>query len=425
MSPIGEVLGDRFRIDRLVGTGGMSTVYQATDVALGRTVAVKLFRVDSTDAADPERQSGEVAVLASLNHPSLVTLFDAGTAVIDGVPRTFIVMEFVDGTDLNHHIAQGPLPPREVAEIGADLAEALHYVHSRGIIHRDIKPGNVLLSPSDFPGRVFHAKLADFGIARLLDSTRLTATGALLGTASYLSPEQAQGLPLTSTSDVYSLGLVLLECLTGERAYPGTAIESAMARLQRQPVVPEEFGPEWTEVLQWMTMRDPAKRARPEQAAMALRFIAQSEAGGELTVTRPTETISGADVSTVAMPTHGAAGMPAHDDDVPEDDEAVTRAFAPRALLADTEPVATPVGASRASTAVRPDDDVEEASAPSKLRRTLIAVVATLVLLIAVTAIILGLRPHDTAPEGPPPSYPAVEGTLGTHLKQLQESVEP
>jgi serine/threonine protein kinase len=418
MSPIGEVLGDRFRIDRLVGTGGMSTVYQATDVALGRTVALKLFRVDSTDAADPERQSGEVAVLASLNHPSLVTLFDAGTAVIEGVPRTFIVMEFVDGTDLNHHIAQGPLPPREVAEIGADLAEALHYVHSRGIIHRDIKPGNVLLSPSDFPGRVFHAKLADFGIARLLDSTRLTATGALLGTASYLSPEQAQGLPLTSTSDVYSLGLVLLECLTGERAYPGTAIESAMARLQRQPEMPDDLGPEWTEVLQWMTMRDPAKRARPEQAAMALRYIAQSEAGaeGDAVPTRPTEALSGADLSTVAMPTHG--------DDVPEYDETVTRAFAARGLLAETEPVATPVGATRATTAARLHTD-DEAPAPSTMRRNLIAIAAALVLLVATAAIILGLQPRETAPEGPPPSYPAVEGTLGTHLKQLQESVEP
>lgn len=218
--PIGTLLADRFRIDRLIGTGGMASVYQATDVALGRPVAVKLFRADNIDAAGPERQSGEVNVLASLNHFALVTLYDAGSAEVDGVASTFIVMEFVDGADLRSHVMEGPLPSSEVAEIGSDLAEALHYVHSRGIIHRDIKPANVLLAPSGFPGRTSHAKLADFGIARLLDGTRLTATGALLGTASFLSPEQALGTTLGPPSDIYSLGLVLLECLTGERAYP-------------------------------------------------------------------------------------------------------------------------------------------------------------------------------------------------------------
>jgi len=174
-------------------------------------------------------------VLASLNHFALVTLFDAGTAVIDGVSRTFIVMELVDGTDLRSRIAAGVLNPDEVAFMGADLAEALHYVHARGIIHRDIQAGQRAARSVGVPRPAMHAKLADFGIARLFDATRLTATGSLLGTAGYLSPEQALGSTIGPASDVYSLGLVLLECLTGERAFTGTAIESAMARLQRDP----------------------------------------------------------------------------------------------------------------------------------------------------------------------------------------------
>lgn len=276
--PVGALLADRFRIERLIGRGGMAAVYEATDVTLGRTVAVKLFQVDASDAAEPERRSGEIAVLASLNHFALVTLFDAGTAEIDGAPRTFLVMEFVDGRDLRSRIAEGPLGPAEVAEIGADLAEALNYVHSRDIIHLDIKPANVLLAPSEFPGRTGYAKLADFGIARLLDGTGGTATGALLGTASYMSPEQALGAALGPPSDVYSLGLVLLEALTGERAYPGTAIETVTARLQRQPEIPAELGAEWCAVLSAMTRREPEARLSAEEAAVALRLLVSTEA---------------------------------------------------------------------------------------------------------------------------------------------------
>jgi eukaryotic-like serine/threonine-protein kinase len=281
---IGVSLAGRFRVDRLIGTGGMAAVYAATDLALGRTVAVKLFRLDTGDgtgagdASSPQRRSGEVSLLAGLNHFALVTLFDAGTTVIDGVHRPFIVMEFVDGTDLRSRIAAGLIPGPEVAAMGADLAEALHYVHGQGIIHRDIKPANVLLTPSGFPGRPVRAKLADFGIARLVDATRLTATGSVLGTAGYLSPEQALGASIGPPSDVYSLGLVLLECLTGERAFPGTAVESAMARLQRDPLVPAGLGPEWAAVLTGMTAREPTERLSPADAAVRLRRLAHAGA---------------------------------------------------------------------------------------------------------------------------------------------------
>jgi len=193
---LGLTLANRYRVDRLIGTGGMSVVYQAEDVALGRTVAVKLFRVDSAEGTNPNRQSGEVSMLAHLNHFALVTLYDAGTELIDGLSRPFIVTEFVDGSDLRSRIRQGPIDPGDVARLGADLCAALHYVHSKGIIHRDIKPANVLLAPSDFPGRGAHAKLADFGIARLFDAAHQTMPGAVIGTAGYLSPEQARGQPV-------------------------------------------------------------------------------------------------------------------------------------------------------------------------------------------------------------------------------------
>ncbi|MCI4657050.1 serine/threonine-protein kinase [Cryobacterium zhongshanensis] len=444
---IGVSLADRFRIDRLIGTGGMAVVYEATDLALGRTVAVKLFRLNTADDAGPERQSGEVAVLASLNHFALVTLFDAGTAIVDGTARTFIVMELVDGTDLRTRIAAGPLPRSEVATIGADLAEALHYVHERGIIHRDIKPANVLLAPSGFPGRAAHAKLADFGIARLVDATRLTATGSFLGTAGYLSPEQALGTTIGAPSDVYSLGLVLLECLTGERAYPGTAIESAMARLQRDPEVPVAFGPAWAAVLGGMTQREPGARFSPADAAVRLRLLAQSEAAD--TADAPTSAYAPADA-----PTRGflAPSAPTRALD-PAQESAATRAFAPAdapTLFLPGEPSGSATdrsgGGSTAETvafgAGTPGRATEAPAASVRAPRAtawprmLTGTTGLAVLLIAaaalITIVVLGvtLRPaaQADAPAGSStsaPAYPDVTGTLGEHLRQLQESVAP
>jgi tRNA A-37 threonylcarbamoyl transferase component Bud32 len=432
---IGVSLADRFRIDRLIGTGGMAVVYGATDRALGRTVAVKVFRLDTADDAGPERQSGEVALLASLNHFALVTLFDAGTAIVDGAARTFIVMELVDGTDLRTRIAAGPLHRSEVATIGADLAEALHYVHERGIIHRDIKPANVLLAPSGFPGRAAHAKLADFGIARLVDATRLTATGSFLGTAGYLSPEQALGTTIGAPSDVYSLGLVLLECLTGERAYPGTAIESAMARLQRDPGIPATFGPAWAEVLGGMTRREPGERLSPADAAVRLRLLAQSEAvhesvAGPAGETLLLDTLTALDPLDATQALDPAAGLTA------------TRKFgtadaATLLLNVDTPAQTLAFGAGEAPHAA----GVPAASArPARTRtrprlltgRTGVVVLGV-ALAAAVLAIVLGvtLRPtaQADAPAGPatssPVVYPDVAGTLGDHLRQLQESVAP
>ncbi|MFC5929037.1 serine/threonine protein kinase [Cryobacterium melibiosiphilum] len=443
---IGAVLADRFRLDRLIGTGGMASVYEATDAALGRTVAVKLFRNDSLDGAGPERQSGEIALLASLNHFALVTLYDAGTTEINGAPRTFIVMEYVDGSDLRTRIQAGPpLEPADVARMGADLAEALHYVHGRGIIHRDIKPANVLLGASGFPGRSMHAKLADFGIARLLDETRLTATGTLLGTASYLSPEQALGGSLGSPTDLYSLGLVLLECLTGERAYPGTAVESAMARLQRQPSIPASLGSGWSQLLTAMTSRDPADRPTAADAAVTLRALATtglatdvpapvdpSAAATELLAT--IDATSGVE-STAAMPAPTRL-LPAADDAPAPTLLLPVTPFTPAPPTAATvvapvvaAAVAAPAAASAAPTAV-PNAGGGVLRSPSSQPRAMPkravitgSIVIAVVMLGALIALFIATQ--TVQPVSPPPNYPAVDGQLGTSLQQLQESVNP
>ena len=404
LGAVGSPLADRFAIESLIGTGGMASVYRATDTALGRTVAVKLFRADG-GASEPERQSGEIALLASLNHFALVTLFDAGTATVDGVQRTFIVMELVDGPDLRTRIGEGPVASVDVAGMGADLAEALHYVHERGIIHRDVKPANVLLAPSGFPGRAMHAKLADFGIARLLDETRLTATGSLLGTASYLSPEQALGGAIGAPTDVYSLGLVLLECLTGARAYPGTAVESAIARLQRQPEIPSTLGRDWSEVLAAMTARDSADRPTAAEASLLLRALATS-ATATATATAPT----------MLLPDPTPAPTLLLPDVTPE----------PTLLLAATDAAPTEILKADAPASTPAASEVPPVKPRRPASRRLLVLLATGFALIAIAALVI-LNPADPAANNTvvPPSYPAVDGTLGTHLKELQESVNP
>ncbi|MEW1834714.1 serine/threonine-protein kinase [Microbacterium sp. NPDC079995] len=255
---VGDTLAERYRLTAQVGQGGMARVFRADDTALGRTVAVKVLRPGVEGAAGmPERARSEVTLLASLNHPSLVTLFDAH---LTGSPE-YLVMEFVDGPTLSARIAEGPMPPAEVAALAAELAEALHIVHASGVVHRDMKPSNVLLAPPHLPGGRSRAKLADFGIALLLDSARLTTPGTIIGTAAYLAPEQVQGGDPAPPADIYALGLVLLEALTGERAYPHTdGVGAALARLTTPPAIPDALGPGWTSLLSRMTATTPQER---------------------------------------------------------------------------------------------------------------------------------------------------------------------
>lgn len=268
------LLGNRYRTTELIGSGGAASVHRAVDENLGREVAVKLFRPNVTDDDENRRQQTETLLLATLNHPGLVTLLDAGTVhEDDGRTSTFLVMELVDGPDLRRTLKSGPLGPHETASLGADLADALNYVHSNGVIHRDVKPANILLYPQAENDTRLYPKLTDFGIARMTDATVATAHGATIGTANYLSPEQALGGAVEPRTDIYSLGLVLLECLTGEKAFPGPIVESAVARLVRDPEIPAALGADWVELLRAMTARTVEARPEAHDAAAALRSL--------------------------------------------------------------------------------------------------------------------------------------------------------
>ncbi|MDT0142356.1 protein kinase domain-containing protein [Microbacterium sp. PRC9] len=267
------LIDGRYRLGDLVGEGGMARVYRAEDVLLGRTVAIKLIR-PGIDGASSERARSEMTVLASLNHPSLVTLFDA--SLVPGQPE-YLAMEFVDGPTLGARLASGgPLPPHIVGHLGAELAEALHVVHKAGVVHRDIKPSNVLLSPPQIPGARPRAKLADFGIAYLLDTSRITSPGLVIGTVAYLAPEQLRGDPPTPAADIYSLGLVFLEALTGERVHPqGGGMAAAVARLESRPEIPASLDEPWIELLTRMLHPDPSQRPTAAEVAAATGSLAQ------------------------------------------------------------------------------------------------------------------------------------------------------
>ena len=410
----GDLVGERFRIESVVGVGGMATVYRSVDESLGRTVALKVFRSELADADDVRRQRDEVQLLASLNAPGLVTLFDAvAEGGVGDHGRAFLVLEFVDGIDLRSKLLDGAPEPAFIARIGSDVAAALSYIHRRGVVHRDVKPSNILL-PHDHstPGAPL-AKLADFGIARLLDDARMTATGTVIGTATYLSPEQAQGATVGTASDVYSLGLVLLESLTGARAFPGTAIEAVLARLARDPEIPFTIGDPWRTLLTAMTAREP--QDRPDAASVAATlleptFLEAPVAGTELL---DTELLDAEQLDPTKL-------LPAAEEYPP------TRVLASAEQLAPTMVLASP--ASNATPAT-------PQSHSRRRRFALIGASAAVVLVVIVLATSLS-RPSTTGPADPSTSpmprpaassvaYPDVAGTLGDHLRQLQRSVAP
>ncbi|HWI42012.1 MAG TPA: serine/threonine-protein kinase [Nocardioides sp.] len=257
-----EPLGGRYRLGEVIGRGGMSEVLRAEDLKLHRQVAVKVLHDSATDERDRERFFAEARTLAMLSHAGLVTVYDAG---LGDHERPFLVMELVEGQTLGEQLASGPLLVEEVASVGAQVADALAYVHDHGIVHRDVKPGNILGSG---PG----VKLADFGIARLVEqATRHTRTGFSIGTAAYLAPEQVRGEDVTGAADVYALGLVLLESLTGRREYPGLPTEAALARLTRMPTVPAGLPAPWPALLTRMLRTEPAERPSAAEVARALR----------------------------------------------------------------------------------------------------------------------------------------------------------
>jgi eukaryotic-like serine/threonine-protein kinase len=255
----GSTLASRYQLVRLLGRGGMAEVFEANDGVLGRRVAVKVFRDETDIATSQARQQLEIQALARLQHPNIVAVFDAGTDA--GV--SFVVMQLIEGVTLAERTRGSALPPAETARVGTAVADALAHVHSLGMVHRDIKPGNILCAGN---GTVF---LTDFGIVRLIGRTRLTQYG-MIGTVSYLAPEQVRGEDVGTAADIYALGLVLLECITGVPEYPGSSAESAVARLSRPPRVPPSVPQSWTDLLTEMTADDPAARPSAREVARIL-----------------------------------------------------------------------------------------------------------------------------------------------------------
>ena len=271
-APPPAVLAGRYELGPLLGVGGMAHVYRGVDVVLGRAVAVKVFRLD-VDGAELARVEQEMRTLARLSHPGLVVVFDAGGFDVDGHgSRPYLVMELVEGPTWEQDL-QRPAPTTEVVTRGAELADTLSYVHGEGVVHRDVKPANILLAAT---GRT---KLADFGVALVADTARQTRTGMTIGTAAYLSPEQVLGAEVGPPSDVYALGLVLLEGLTGRREYPGTGTETALARLHRQPTVPDSVPADLRDAVTAMTAREPRDRPTAGEVGHVLRGLAAREVG--------------------------------------------------------------------------------------------------------------------------------------------------
>lgn len=411
-----ERIADRYRVLQRVGAGGMAEVFRAHDELLGRDVALKVFRREFASAEDLRRQRGEVRILANLSHPSLVTLFDT-TADADG--RGVLVLEFVDGADVGARLKAGPIAAPAVAALGLDVARALAYIHGKGVVHRDVAPANILLPATPSPGVA--AKLTDLGIARLIDDARITSTGFVIGTASYLSPEQAAGKPVGPPSDVYSLGLVLLECLTGARAFPGSGVESAAARLARDPEVPETLDADWRRLIRSMLAREPECRPQADAVAARLADMLARDAAGAATPVAEDELSR-----TLLLPQ-------------PEEETAPQEPTAPTALLSGTHTV--PAAHADIATHLLPATQQAPAAGPtpappaersagtprppaSRRRRMLGLLVAGVVLVVAVIAIVLGTTiASSQPPPDPVSSYPAVGGTLGDHLKQLEHEV--
>jgi eukaryotic-like serine/threonine-protein kinase len=376
-----RVLDGRYRLDEVVGRGGMATVYRAHDLVLRRDVAVKLFPPVLDDADDLLRHSSEIRILATLSHPGLVTLYDAGE-VHDhaGSQEVYLVMELVNGSTLADRIQHGPMPVEEVVRVGRQVADALALVHEQAIVHRDIKPGNILIAPHDLEPTV---KVADFGIARLAGDTRLTMTGVTVGTVRYLSPEQVTGSPLGPTSDVYSLGLVLIECLSGSAPFAGTLSESAVARLTSGPPVPDDVPPGLAHLLGEMTARDPSDR--PTAARVARDLAALTSAADSTDTT------------------------------------AVTAATAETAVTAVTETIALPP-----QQAAAPAAHTGVPRTPPRRRRTALWATAAIAGSLLVGGLVVAAQDDSGTPtQRPLPTYPTVEGELGDALTTLQESVVP
>ncbi|WIG58856.1 MAG: Serine/threonine protein kinase PrkC, regulator of stationary phase [Ktedonobacterales bacterium] len=277
-----EVLGDRYELHEPIGRGGMATIYRAVDLRMGRTVAVKILReVYSSDPKFVTRFQREARASSALQHPNIVQVFDYGQSG----SSYYIVMEFVDGTDLRRYLKkqQGVLSNERAIEIAHDVALGLGAAHKRGIVHRDVKPQNVMLNDAGL------VKLTDFGIASMYkdaEAERLTTTGMTLGTVQYYAPEQAQGEIVSPAADIYALGIVMYEMLTGKTPFDGdTPVAVAMRHIQDDPEPPSmlnsRISPALEQVILKCLKKDPRNRYRDgDSLAFALENLGRGAPDG-------------------------------------------------------------------------------------------------------------------------------------------------
>ena len=303
------LISDRYQLGDRLGSGGMSSVYKATDRVLERTVAVKVLAEHlSDDEKFVARFRREALAVAKLIHPNIVQVYDTG---VDH-DRHYIVMEYVEGHSGAQLLQkQGRLPPEVAVEIGAQACAGLEYAHRQGIVHRDVKPGNLMViggadgrgnTPArahDPPTGEMTVKLTDFGIARAAEQTRLTQVGSVVGTAAYLAPEQARGEEAGPASDVYALGVVIYQLLAGRLPWEGSSLaELAIRRENERPLPPSSYDPEIPETLSTAVLRslegDPGLRySTARQLAVALRTGLAGQQPPQPAAEAPTRALAG------------------------------------------------------------------------------------------------------------------------------------
>lgn len=299
-------LGDRYDVGQVIGRGGMAEVYEGTDRRLNRRVAIKVLRPDlARDPMFQERFRREAQSAAGLNHPNIVAIYDTGEDLIDDganqVSIPYIVMEYVDGVTLRHMLNNGPrILPERALEVVAGVLAALDYAHRHGIVHRDIKPANIMINSHG------DAKVMDFGIARAMSdaATSVTATSAVMGTAQYLSPEQARGESVDARSDIYSTGCVLYELLTSNPPFNGESpVSIAYQHVNELPKVPSSIDPSIPTTLDAITMtaltKSPASRY---QTAAEMRFDIERAIAGLPIASRPSNAPAADLGSTTVLP---------------------------------------------------------------------------------------------------------------------------
>lgn len=408
-----DVLDGRYELGPVLGRGGMGEVRAATDRRLGRRVAVKLLHPQmAVDASARRRFEDEALAAAQLVHPNVVGVFDAGEQ--DGT--AYIVMEYLPGRTLADEIADGPLPTDRVRAVAIQVLGALDAAHGAGVIHRDIKPGNILLTADG------SAKVADFGIAKTAEGIDHTITGMVIGTPTYLAPERVAGLPATAQSDLYAVGIVLYEALTGIRPFADRTPMAAAAAVQHeQPASLAAARPD----------ADPALVAAVERAmakAVPDRFQTAAEMAAAIAGERSTR--AAAEPETTISP----AAAP------------LTREV--RAMATTTMPVAEPAAAPPATAppvaapgpAARPP--LAPPRRPTRMSRTaLAALVGAALLLVVLLAALIASEGDTTGPGGPgsptgvepapagdetaPPTGPQLPARLEERMRDLEEAVQP